>query len=210
MRIFHLALASEWAEAQQRGSYTTSTIGRSLAEEGFIHASRGDQWQGVRERYYADVDEPLVLLVIDPERLTAPLVVEEVPGTGDSYPHIYGALNVDAVVSTIPLEAKVPDEVAPVAPTTVPASPPNPTAPSESFSALFFAELFFRLSVALLVLGLTAGGTLLGLATDTEWGPIIGAAVGFVIGFAAARMLLRRRDVRWVTASGRTGAAARD
>lgn len=96
--IFHLALVSDWQAAVAAGEYTVSSLGVTLEEEGFIHASRADQWEGVKQRYYSDVTEPLVLLVIDPARLSAPLVVEEAPGTGESFPHIYGPLNLDAVV----------------------------------------------------------------------------------------------------------------
>ena len=49
-RIFHIATVADWEAAQRSGSYTTSTLGRTLVEEGFIHASRADQWQGVRQR----------------------------------------------------------------------------------------------------------------------------------------------------------------
>ena len=62
-RIFHVALAADWATAQEAGDYRISTLGRTLEQEGFIHASRADQWPGVRERFYAGVTEPLVLLV---------------------------------------------------------------------------------------------------------------------------------------------------
>lgn len=105
MRIFHIATVADWEGAQRAGSYTTSTRGRTLAEEGFIHASREDQWRGVRERFYADVDEPLVLLTIDTDRLVSP-VVEEAPGGGvdETFPHIYGPLNTDAVTSAVPIE----------------------------------------------------------------------------------------------------------
>jgi glutathione S-transferase len=96
--IFHLALVSDWQAAVAAGEYTVSSLGVTLEEEGFIHASRADQWEGVKQRYYSDVTEPLVLLVIDPARLSAPLVVEEAPGAGESFPHIYGPLNLDAVV----------------------------------------------------------------------------------------------------------------
>ncbi|MET3960469.1 uncharacterized protein (DUF952 family) [Marmoricola sp. OAE513] len=96
--IFHLALVSDWAAAQESGDYRISTLGRTLEQEGFIHASREDQWRGVRTRFYTDVPEELVLLEIDPARLTSPLVVEPVPGTDDEFPHIYGPLNLDAVV----------------------------------------------------------------------------------------------------------------
>ena len=80
------------------GAYTTSTRGRTLEQEGFLHASRADQVEGVRSRYYADVEEPLVLLTIDTDRLSSPWQVDEVGD--DSYPHIYGPLNPDAVVDT--------------------------------------------------------------------------------------------------------------
>ena len=46
-----------------------------------IHASRADQWEGVRAAFYADVTEPLVLLEIDTDLLDVP-VVEEVPAPG--------------------------------------------------------------------------------------------------------------------------------
>lgn len=102
-RIFHIATVADWARARRDGTYTTSTRGRTLAEEGFIHASRVDQWQAVRERWYADVTEPLVLLVIDVELLDAPMVEEVVEG-GETFPHLYGPLNTDAVVETLPLD----------------------------------------------------------------------------------------------------------
>ncbi len=103
LRIFHIATVADWEAAKRAGSYTTSTYGVTLAEEGFIHASRADQWPGVRERFYAEVSEPLVLLTIDPERLTAPVVEESPRGTDETFPHIYGPLNPDAVVQATQL-----------------------------------------------------------------------------------------------------------
>jgi len=91
VRIFHIATATDWAAAQASGSYTTSTRGVSVLDEGFIHASREDQWEGVRDRYYADAAEPLVLLAIDTDLLDVPVVEEEVPG-GETFPHVYGAI----------------------------------------------------------------------------------------------------------------------
>ena len=105
MRIYHLATAADWAQAQQDGAYTTSTRGVTLAEEGFIHASLADQWEGVRERFYADVDEPLVLLEIDTDLLGVPVVEEPAaPGIEETFPHIYGPLKPSAVVSVTPLD----------------------------------------------------------------------------------------------------------
>lgn len=99
MRIFHIATANDWAAAQESGEYTTSTFGRSLAEEGFIHAAFQEQWPVVKRRYYAEVYAPLVLLEIETDRLTSVLIEEQpAPGVEEIYPHIYGPLNVDAVV----------------------------------------------------------------------------------------------------------------
>ena len=98
-RIYHLALLSDWEAAQQAGDYRTSTLGRTLDQEGFIHASREDQWRIVKDLFYAEVPEALVLLEIDPARLTCELRVEEVPEAGDSFPHLYGPLNLDAVTA---------------------------------------------------------------------------------------------------------------
>ena len=104
MRIFHIATAEDWAEAQRTGAYTTSTRGVTLEQEGYLHASREDQWEAVRQRYYSDVTEPLVLLEIDTDRLDVPVVEEPpAPGVEETFPHIYGPLKPEAVVAVTPL-----------------------------------------------------------------------------------------------------------
>lgn len=104
-RIFHIATAADWRRTVDSGSYTTSTVGRSLEEEGFIHASRRDQVQGVFDRYYRGLGEPLVLLTIDPSRLTDAEVVVE-PVGDDTYPHVYGPIDRRAVVDVTPLSSR--------------------------------------------------------------------------------------------------------
>jgi uncharacterized protein (DUF952 family) len=103
--IHHVALARDWADAQAAGEYAVSTLGRTLAEEGYIHASRADQWPGVRARFYAGVTEPLVLLVIDPDRLAAEVRDEAVPGLEETFPHVYGPIDLEAVVEVRSLPA---------------------------------------------------------------------------------------------------------
>ncbi len=100
--IHHLALDDAWSEARRAGTYTVSTLGLDLSDVGFIHCSRPEQVDGVFDRFYRDVSGPVVLLTIDTELLTAPWQYDEVPGESLSFPHIYGPLNVDAVVSTEP------------------------------------------------------------------------------------------------------------
>ncbi|CAI9405018.1 DUF952 domain-containing protein [Nocardioides sp. T2.26MG-1] len=104
MRIFHIATLADWIAARETGTYATSTRGRTLAEEGFIHASRADQWEGVRAAFYADVSEPLVLLEVDTGLLDVPVVEEEpAPGAGVTFPHVYGVIRPAAVVAVTPL-----------------------------------------------------------------------------------------------------------
>lgn len=94
--LFHLALEAEWAGAQASGRYDRSTIGRSLAEEGFIHCSFADQVQATADRFYAGRHD-VVLLRLDTDRIAAPIRVEAVPG-GEVFPHVYGPIPVAAVV----------------------------------------------------------------------------------------------------------------
>jgi uncharacterized protein (DUF952 family) len=97
MQVFHLTTAPDWAAAQKQGGYTVSTRGRSLDDEGFIHCSQAEQVEATRERYYSDVPD-LVLLVIETDLLTSPWRVEQLPGTDQPYPHVYGPVDLAAVV----------------------------------------------------------------------------------------------------------------
>ena len=100
-RIYHLTTAHAWAAAQNGGSYGESTRGPSLAEVGFIHCSYAHQVTRVAAARYSDA-AGLVLLVIDPDRLRAELRDEDLDGRGEVFPHIYGPLNLDAVVEVLP------------------------------------------------------------------------------------------------------------
>jgi uncharacterized protein (DUF952 family) len=107
MRIFHIATAADWDAAEASGAYTTSTRGVTLEEEGYIHASRADQVEGVRTAFYADVTEPLVLLEIDTDLLDVPVVEEfPAPGATETFPHVYGAIRPAAVVAVRALEPR--------------------------------------------------------------------------------------------------------
>ena len=99
--IYHLAAAADWEQAQSDGQYTMSTRGLTLTEQGYIHASTAEQVAQVANAYYRGVPD-LLLLVIDPERVGPEFSYEPVPGQDRPYPHIYGPLNTDAVVQTLP------------------------------------------------------------------------------------------------------------
>ena len=100
--IFHITDTDTWADSQRQGKHTGSTRGIDLSEEGYIHCSTADQWPGVVERFYGDATG-LVLLHVDEEKLTSPLVYEQLPGAPDTFPHVYGPINLDAVVTAEPM-----------------------------------------------------------------------------------------------------------
>jgi len=100
--LYHLALDREWRAALASGEYRMSTRGARFEDVGFVHAAFADQVQGVADRYYADVTEPVVLLVIDEGRLTVPWRVDAAPD-GHGYPHLYGPLNPEAVAQVLPV-----------------------------------------------------------------------------------------------------------
>ena len=98
--IYHLALADDWRAARAEGEYRISTRGLTLAQVGFIHASYAHQIEATHQRFFADAG-PLKLLVLDPARLEGlGLVVraEAAPGSGELFPHVYGALPLQAVL----------------------------------------------------------------------------------------------------------------
>ncbi|MEV5410807.1 DUF952 domain-containing protein [Thermopolyspora sp. NPDC052614] len=101
--ILHLALATDWHKALAHGEYRVSTIGRTLDQEGFIHASADTaQLHGVAARYYADIAEPLLVLTIDTGLLPAPVRLEVPDGAAEAFPHIYGPIPITAVIRTDP------------------------------------------------------------------------------------------------------------
>lgn len=99
--IYHIATAAAWAQAQRDGQYTMSTLDRTLAQEGFIHASSAAQVTRVANAFYRG-EADLLLLVIDPGRVASDVRYEPVPGHDLPYPHIYGPLNLSAVVKARP------------------------------------------------------------------------------------------------------------
>lgn len=92
MLIYHIVLPEVW-ENLNADIYRPA----SLESEGFIHCSFREQLDCVIKRYYSNA-ERLLVLELDSERLMSRVVCEVSTGN-EIYPHIYGPLNVDAVVS---------------------------------------------------------------------------------------------------------------
>jgi uncharacterized protein (DUF952 family) len=98
-RLYHLALAQDWETGSR--AYEMSTLGRSLADEGFIHCSFAHQVQGVADRFYRARPD-VVLLEMDRDALTSPVQVESL-GTPEAFPHVYGPINRAAVLRATPV-----------------------------------------------------------------------------------------------------------
>ena len=76
---------------------------RTLAEQGFIHASTAEQVAPVANMIYKGLPD-LLVLVIDTDLVGPEIKWEPMPGWDAPFPHIYGPLNADAVVDTRPFE----------------------------------------------------------------------------------------------------------
>jgi uncharacterized protein (DUF952 family) len=110
--IFHLTTPEQWQQAQEVGIYRVD----SLESEGFIHASTIHQVISVANAFYRSQPE-LILLCLDLDRLTAEIRWEAPVHPSDHpsstgvnaiaetavFPHIYGAINLDAVQEAIVL-----------------------------------------------------------------------------------------------------------
>ena len=94
--LVHIARYEDWKRARETGEYRTP----SLEKEGFIHCSTPFQAVGVANTMFHG-EKGLVLLCIDPTRLQAELRYEDCYQTGQAFPHLYGPLNLDAVVEVL-------------------------------------------------------------------------------------------------------------
>ena len=105
--ILHITSRTEWSNAQTRDEY----IAPSLQTEGFIHCSTGQQVLHVANAFYRGKTD-LVLLVINETKLKPELKWEAPSGPpapgiseSDSFPHIFGPINLDAVASVVNFRA---------------------------------------------------------------------------------------------------------
>lgn len=89
---FHLTPLDVWLAQSGGQTYRPE----SFAREGFIHCTDGESRViEVGNRYYAGDPRAYCLLSLDRARVAAPVVYEDPERV---CPHIYGPLNVDAIV----------------------------------------------------------------------------------------------------------------
>ncbi len=94
--ILHITTREAWQTAVFANTYRAD----SFDSEGFIHCSTLDQVLIPANAMFQG-RQGLVLLCIDPDRLTHRLVYEDCYESGIEFPHIYGPLNVEAVLDVV-------------------------------------------------------------------------------------------------------------
>jgi uncharacterized protein (DUF952 family) len=110
--IFHIVKRSEWEDAIRAGEHKPA----SVSAEGFIHCSTRAQLLETANRFYRGERE-LVVLCIEEDRVANPLKFEapSMPNRDEHdreksdgmFPHIHGALNLDAVVQVVDFPCSV-------------------------------------------------------------------------------------------------------
>jgi uncharacterized protein (DUF952 family) len=96
--IYKICPAPLWRAAEARGFFDGSPIDR---QDGFIHFSTAAQAAETAARYFAG-EADLLLIAVDADKLGPGLHYEPSRG-GDLFPHLYGKLDVAAVLRVQPL-----------------------------------------------------------------------------------------------------------
>ena len=96
--ILHITSLEQWEKAKSIGIYR----GDTLDSQGYIHCSTARQIIKVADALYPN-QKGLALLCIEAEKVKAKILYEGY-GAEESYPHIYGPLNIDAVVKAVRFE----------------------------------------------------------------------------------------------------------
>ncbi len=96
--IYHMVPADYWSKTADSNPYESETF----ADEGFIHASSSPkQLLQVAQRFYQSEPVPYVILCIDESKLDAEVRWEVSHADSDTFPHVYGLLNREAVVDVV-------------------------------------------------------------------------------------------------------------
>jgi len=95
--VYKIMSAAELQQMQRDGVFHGSPVDMA---DGYIHLSCGSQVAATLDRHFGGV-EGLMLVAVDLSRLGDSLRWEPARG-GELFPHIYGALNLDAVVHVTP------------------------------------------------------------------------------------------------------------
>ena len=108
--IYHITKLNNWKAAVQKGTYDFC----SLKREGFIHCSKESQYLRVANARFINEELPLVVLIIDSTKILSKIIYENLEGGTENFPHIYGPINLDAIIKAVPFIKKNRSEFAPI------------------------------------------------------------------------------------------------
>jgi uncharacterized protein (DUF952 family) len=92
--LFHIVAEPDWRAACELGSYAPA----SLEQEGFVHFSYRHQVARTANARFRDRQD-LLVVEIDPEQLAQPVVDEDLYGSNEEFPHVYGPIPTSAAVA---------------------------------------------------------------------------------------------------------------
>lgn len=96
-RTYHLVPRREWRTHDRTQPYLPATF----VDDGFVHCTDGaDELAATANRFFADLDDDLLALRIEQSRLHAPVKYED---PRQVFPHVYGAIEPEAITAVIPL-----------------------------------------------------------------------------------------------------------
>lgn len=93
MILYHITDQSQWNKHESEEFYLPA----AFFADGFIHCSTGEQVLAVAQRYYSDAPH-LLLLKIDGQLVSAPIIFENLESGEEKFPHIYGHLEKKAIL----------------------------------------------------------------------------------------------------------------
>jgi uncharacterized protein (DUF952 family) len=96
--LYKIMSKQEWKRAQAQGIYEGSEMDR---KDGFIHLSAAHQVRATAQKHFSGRADLLLVSIL--EKNLGKNLKWEVSRGGDLFPHIYGALRLDAIDGVIPL-----------------------------------------------------------------------------------------------------------
>ena len=100
--IIYTATCEEWDKIKTQTEFSSE----DYSIEGFIHCSYPNQTVWVLNKHFRN-QEKVMLLCIDPELLKSNWISEDLKSKGEEFPHIYGNINIDAIVEVFDIQSSI-------------------------------------------------------------------------------------------------------
>lgn len=97
MILFHVAKQNDYCESLNTGFYGEF----SIKKDGFVHCSTIENLVEVANDNLKTIQENLIILCIETEKLRSKVKWEKRGSKGIEFPHVYGLINLDAVIKTV-------------------------------------------------------------------------------------------------------------